>query len=146
MLAAATIQYSVKFDATWSQASHPGAYPSGAHFSALIGGSDVWRPDALGSACFLVSSIMAMRATVVRDRLWDPTSRTWKTAWLNLVGSVAFGVSAIASYTVPESGEVVNAALVNLGTFVGALCFLGGALLMTPDPARTPAPQPRSAA
>ena len=86
-----------------------------------------------------------MRATVVRDRIWDPTSRTWETAWLNLVGSVAFGVSAIAAYTVPESGEVVNAALVNLGTFVGALCFLGGALLMTPDPAHTPqrsAPSP----
>jgi hypothetical protein len=81
---------------------------------------------------------MAMRATVVRDQiLWDPTSRTWETAWLNLVGSVAFGVSAIASYTVPDSGEVVNAALVNLGTFVGAICFLGGALLMTPDPGRT---------
>lgn len=110
-------------------------------FSALVGGSDVWRPDALGSACFLVSSIMAMRATVVRDQiLWDPTSRTWETAWLNLIGSVAFGVSAIAAYTVPSSGEVVNVALVNLGTFVGALCFLGGALLMTPDPARVPAP------
>lgn len=54
-LTAATIQYNVKFDATWSQASHPGAYPSGAHFSALIGGehSDAvsfWTPGQLASA------------------------------------------------------------------------------------------------
>ena len=105
-------------------------------FEALVGGSDVWRPDALGSVCFLVASLLAVHATTIRDRLWDPTSRTWATAWLNLVGSVAFGVSAAASYVVPGSGEVENAMLVNLGTFIGALCFLGGALLMTPDPER----------
>ena len=75
-----------------------------------------------------------MQATVIRDRLWDPTSRTWETAWLNLLGSVAFGVSAAAAYVVPSSGEVANAALVNLGTFLGAVCFFAGALLMTPDP------------
>jgi hypothetical protein len=107
--------------------------------SALIGAADVWRPDALGSVCFLVSSAMAVHATVVRDRIWDPTSRTWETAWLNLGGSVAFGVSAAAAYVVPSSGEVANAALVNLGTFFGALGFLAGALLMTPDPGRAPA-------
>ena len=86
-----------------------------------------------------------MQATVVRDRLWDPTSRTWETAWLNLLGSVAFGVSAVASYTVPGSGEVENAALVNLGTFLGAACFFAGALLMTPDPQRSPAVSTRPA-
>jgi YrhK-like protein len=102
--------------------------------SALIGGADVWRPDALGSICFLVSSGLALQATVIRDRLWDPSSRTWETAWLNLLGSVAFGVSAIAAYVVPGSGEVATAALVNLGTFLGAVCFFAGALLMTPDP------------
>ena len=86
-----------------------------------------------------------MQATVVRDRLWDPTSRTWETAWLNLLGSVAFGISAIASYVVPSSGEVVNAALVNLGTFLGAVCFFAGALLMTPDPGRSSAVSTQSA-
>jgi len=54
-LAAASIQYNVKFDANWSQATHPGAYPAGAHFSALIGGvhSDAvsfWTPGQLASA------------------------------------------------------------------------------------------------
>jgi hypothetical protein len=54
-LAAANIQYEVKFDATWSQATHPGAYPAGAHFSALIGGVhndgvSFWTPGQLASA------------------------------------------------------------------------------------------------
>jgi hypothetical protein len=92
----------------------------------------VWRPDVLGSICFLVSSALAVHATTVSDRLWDPAARTWRTTWLNLVGSLAFGASAIAAYVVPSSGEVANAAVVNLGTFVGALCFLAAALLMAP--------------
>ena len=49
-----------------------------------------------------------------------------------MVGSVAFGVSAIASYVVPASGDVWNAELSNLGTFAGAVCFLIGAILLLP--------------
>lgn len=52
---AAPISYSVKFDATWSSVTHPGAYPGGAHFSALIGGVhnelvSFWTPGQLASA------------------------------------------------------------------------------------------------
>ena len=59
--------------------------------------------------------------------------RSWWIALLNLGGSVAFGVSAVAAYVVPESGEPRNAALVNLGTFVGALGFLISAFLLLPE-------------
>ena len=31
--------YEVRFDATWSATTHPGAYPGGAHFSPLVGGT-----------------------------------------------------------------------------------------------------------
>jgi hypothetical protein len=48
------------------------------------------------------------------------------------VGSVAFGVSAIASY-VTASGQLLSVALTNLGTFVGAVCFLVGAVLLLPE-------------
>lgn len=41
---AATALYRVTFEAAWSPATHPGNYPSGAHFSPLIGASH--RPDA----------------------------------------------------------------------------------------------------
>ena len=49
---------------------------------------------------------------------------------INLAGSVAFGISAVAAFVIPSSGDVLNAELSNLGTFVGALCFLAGAILM----------------
>lgn len=103
-------------------------------FSALIGGDHVWRPDAVGSALFLVSSVLAVHAVTIRDRLWDPTARSWKVAWLNLAGSIAFGISAVGAYVAPGSDQPSNVAVANLGTFVGALGFLAGALLMSPRP------------
>lgn len=105
-------------------------------FSALAGGDHVWRPDAIGSVLFLVASVLACHAVTIRDRLWDPTARTWRVAWVNLAGSVAFGMSAIGAYTAPGSDQPESVALANLGTFLGALCFLAGALLMTPRPER----------
>jgi len=33
-----TAQYRVTFDATWSSSTHPAAFPSGAHWSGLVGG------------------------------------------------------------------------------------------------------------
>jgi len=92
----------------------------------------VWAPDAIGSVCFLVASALAILATTHRDRLWDPEARTWWTAWLNMAGSVAFAASAVAAFVVPTTNEVLDATLVNSGTFVGALCFLAGALLLRP--------------
>jgi hypothetical protein len=106
----------------------------------------VWRPDALGSICFLVSSWLAW-AEVCHGRFaWRPTDISWWITLLNLVGSVAFGVSAIASYVKPN-GQLVSLALTNLGTFVGAICFLVGGLLLLPErtapaPVSSPAPAP----
>ena len=54
----------------------------------------------------------------------------------NMCGSVAFGAAAVASYVVPDSGALRNAMVVNLGTCLGALCFLAGAYLLLP---RSPA-------
>jgi hypothetical protein len=51
----------------------------------------------------------------------------------NLLGSIAFGVSAVASYVIPATGELRNAERANLGTLVGAVCFLVGALLLLPE-------------
>jgi hypothetical protein len=89
----------------------------------------VWTPDVIGSICFLVSSQLAFAAICgcwlcVRRRLRD-----WRIAALNLVGSVAFGASAVAALVVPASDEPVDAAVANATTTLGALCFLAGALL-----------------
>ena len=92
-----------------------------------------WAPDALGSIAFLVSSVLALKAFRLRNRLWDPAARSWQVAAANLGGSIAFGLSAIAGYFVAfDSGGAAIAAM-NLGTFIGGLLFLAGALLMAPE-------------
>ncbi|MGW0639754.1 hypothetical protein [Nocardia salmonicida] len=100
-----------------------------------------WRPDARGSVCFLVAGALAVVATTERDRLWDPKARTWRCTWLNMLGSAFFGVSAVGAYVVPTTSDFVSQLWANLGTFLGALCFLAAALLSRRDiPAGTPAP------
>ena len=101
----------------------------------------VWRPDAYGSVCFLVASGLAVAATTHRDRLWDPEARNWWNTWLNMAGSVLFGLSAIGAYIEPSTGDVRNVALANAGTFLGAVCFLVAAMLLRP-PRTTPASPP----
>jgi hypothetical protein len=109
------------------------------HLSAKQDDRLVWTPDAFGSICFLVASGLAWAAVVHGWWGWHPRVRDWQVAGLNLAGSIAFGASAVASYVVPVSDQPRNATLMNLGTFVGALCFLAGALLLLPRPVPEPA-------
>ncbi len=88
-----------------------------------------WRPDAFGSICFLIASSFAVIATRDRDHLWDPASRTWQGSWLNMLGSVFFGISAVGAFVLPATGDLTSLLWANLGTFLGALCFLTAALL-----------------
>jgi hypothetical protein len=101
--------------------------------SAQAAHQHVWRPDALGSVCFLVASALAWFEVCHGWLSWRPRSYSWWITLLNLVGSVAFGVSAVAGYINPSTGQLHNAERSNLGTFIGALCFLAGALLLMPE-------------
>lgn len=96
-----------------------------------------WRPDAWGSAAFLISSALAVLATKDRGQLWDRDARTWHGTGLNLLGSIAFGVSAVAAFVVPSTGELVSALWANLGTGIGAACFFVAALLARRSITRT---------
>jgi hypothetical protein len=93
----------------------------------------VWRPDFFGSVLFLVASAYALSALGVG--FWRPQLRElpWSIAWLNMLGSVAFMASAIASYVLPSTDTLLDLPLANAGTFLGAVCFLIGAALMLPD-------------
>lgn len=93
----------------------------------------VWRPDALGSICFLVSASLAVAATTHTESLWDPDARNWWSTWLGMAGSILFGISAVAAYIAPGSGNPLSEEWVNLGTFFGAICFLAAALLVKPS-------------
>jgi hypothetical protein len=89
----------------------------------------VWGPDLAGSVCFLVASWLAF-SEVNRGVLPRPDHTVgWRIAAVNLAGSVAFGLAAIGARYL-TTGEPANIVLVNSGTFLGALCFLAGALLL----------------
>ncbi len=104
-----------------------------ANLSAQAAHQHVWRPDAIGSVCFLVASALAW-AEVCRGWIaWRPRLWAWWITLANLLGSVAFGVSAVAGYISPATGQVRNAERANLGTLVGAVCFLIGAVLLLPE-------------
>jgi hypothetical protein len=100
----------------------------------------IWAPNALGSVCFLASGLLAYR---VASGSWlRPRERDhkWRMAAVNLVGSVLFGISAIASVIVPSTGSILDLAAANWTTSLGALCFLIGAFMVMP---RSGAPGPR---
>jgi hypothetical protein len=101
--------------------------------SAQAADQHVWRPDAIGSICFLVASALAWFEVCHGWTAWRPRSYSWWITLTNLVGSIAFGVSAVAAYVVPATGELRDAERSNLGTFVGAVCFFIGALLLLPE-------------
>jgi hypothetical protein len=84
----------------------------------------VWRPDALGSICFLVSGAIAYRAS--ERRSWRPVrgGPGWWEPAVNMLGCVFFGVSAVAGYVVPETGSTIDLAAANWNTAAGAACFL----------------------
>ena len=59
----------------------------------------------------------------------SPESRI---AAVNMLGSIAFAISAIGAFVVPSTGELLNVTVVNVFTFVGALLFFTGAALLVP--------------
>lgn len=93
----------------------------------------VWAPDALGSVAFLLSGVLAYLAVtggLLRRPSW---SRPWWIAFVNLLGCIAFGVSAVGAYLVPSTGDVRDLAAANAGTVIGAAGFFVGAVLLLPS-------------
>ena len=96
----------------------------------------VWVPDAAGSVCFLVASWLAWTEVAHGSWAWAPRSLSWWISGLNMLGSIAFGVSAVAAFYVPTTGDMLNTRLVNLGTAIGGVCFFAGAVLLLPERTR----------
>lgn len=92
----------------------------------------IWAPDFYGSVCFLVASHLTW--LVACGRLWAVRRERpeWWMAALNYLGSILFMLAALAAFTLPTTGEVVNISIVNAGTFLGAVGFFLGALLLLP--------------
>lgn len=104
------------FNATTYRALHTAV--SSSEYNKLV-----WRPDALGSVCFLVSGLLVYRISPRRG--WWPRrgGQGWWEPAINLLGCVLFGIAAIAGYVVPSTGSVIDQAAANWTTALGAGCF-----------------------
>jgi hypothetical protein len=113
-------------------------------FAALVAGLSasqqrrlVWSPDFIGSALFLASSVLALIAVGMAVA----TRRDRGIAWLNMLGSIMFGIAAVAAYVLPTTGEPINIGWVNAGTALGGVCFFAASVWMgRPVPRRAEAP------
>jgi len=93
----------------------------------------VWAPDIYGSICFLIASGLVWMEVGHSLASWKTGNLSWKIALINLLGSIAFGFAAVAALVLPLTGQPLNITFVNLGTFIGGICFLVGAILLLPE-------------
>ena len=93
----------------------------------------IWLPDILGCICFLVSGHLAMLEVgaghiVIRPQLMD-----WWVVAVNQFGSVLFFLAGLAAFVRPATSQTLDIALVNWGTFAGAVCFAIGGVIQAFD-------------
>src|SRR3954462_11155762 len=88
----------------------------------------VWRPDAFGSICFLISGVIAYRASPRHGLRPRRDAHGWWEPAVNLLGCIFFGIAAVAGYLVPSTGTMIDLAAANWNTAAGAACFLACAL------------------
>lgn len=93
----------------------------------------MWNPDAGGSFAFLVSAFFVYVAFYRETgTLWKPAASSWWSAHINMVGCLAFAVSAVGAYVL-DDGSSKDADLSNWGTFIGAICFVLASAVVLPQ-------------
>ena len=88
----------------------------------------VWGPNAIGSACFLISGAIFYLSSPRRGWLPRTDHEGWWEAGCNMLGCVLFGVSAVTGYVTGHPGALVSVGISNWTTTLGAACFLACAV------------------
>jgi hypothetical protein len=88
----------------------------------------VWGPNAIGSACFLISGAIFYLSSPRRGLLPRFEHEGWWEAAVNLLGCILFGISALTSYATGHAGTLISTGVTNWTTTLGAACFLACAL------------------
>ncbi|MFC9403999.1 hypothetical protein ACFRAA_04980 [[Kitasatospora] papulosa] len=89
----------------------------------------VWAPDLIGCTIFLVSGHLALVEVCHGQPRALPRDLGWWIVAVNQLGSALFMASALADFTRPATGSVLNIDIANWGTLTGALCFSVGGVL-----------------
>jgi hypothetical protein len=93
----------------------------------------VWTPNMVGCVCFLVASYLAYAEVSQGVASFAPRSLSWWVAVANLLGSVAFQISALCSFAGPAGAAPGALFWAGFYTAAGGLCFLVGSYLMIPE-------------
>jgi hypothetical protein len=93
----------------------------------------IWVPNMLGCVCFLVASYLAYAEVSQGAASFAPRSISWWVAVVNLLGSVAFQVSALYSFAGPAPAAPGSLFWASFYTAAGGVCFFIGAYLMIPE-------------
>ena len=95
-----------------------------------------WRPDALGSICFLVASWLAFAEAGHGWLSWRPGDLGWRSPPSTSPARSSSASRRSAPTSSRRRASSLNAALANGGTFLGAIGFLVGAALLIPEASR----------
>jgi hypothetical protein len=109
-------------------------------FDAMLLGLDwlqqdlaIWAPDFAGSIFFLASGYLAFAETCHAHWAWKPRLLSWWVVFVNLLGCVAFMVSAVFAFVPPKEPGFDALTISVAFTLIGAAGFLIGSLLMLPE-------------
>lgn len=97
----------------------------------------VWTPNILGSILFQISGCLAVYQLCNRWWCW-PSFRQrhdihWWIIFINFMGCVAFLLSALLAFAMPDLISNMMVIWSTIFTLFGACCFFVGALLMWPE-------------
>lgn len=95
----------------------------------------IWTPDVAGSILFLASGYLAFGETCHAHWAWKPKSLSWWVTFANLLGCVAFMISAVFAFVPPRTADIDALTISITFTLLGAIGFLIGSLLMLPEAA-----------
>ena len=93
----------------------------------------VWLPNLMGCLCFLVASLLAYVETAQGALRVEIRCVSWWIAIVNLLGSVAFQISAFYGLPQPGPPSDVSVFRTNAFTALGGGFFLAGAYLLIPE-------------
>lgn len=94
----------------------------------------IWTPNILGSILFQLSGSLAVYEVSNRWWCW-PSFRHrhgihWWITFINFIGCVAFLISALLSFVIPDPVSSLLAIWATIFTLLGACCFFISAFLM----------------
>ncbi|MGU3576032.1 hypothetical protein ACLBWZ_10895 [Brucellaceae bacterium C25G] len=94
---------------------------------------EIWAPNFEGSVLFLISGYLAFIEVGNRYWSWKPFNISWQNVFINLLGCIAFMISAL----LPESVEKHDIYWIwiysNTYTLIGAICFFVSSLLLVKE-------------